>query len=136
MEAYKRNLHYILIVGEKHGNPSIMRIYRAEWVPKPVPPRLLMTVKILGVTLSRENPNATRTYGVETINISVDKCVRNYCYFLGDLLLSIYKEYISENPDLHLILEDKEGYTLLKGMNKLGKITGPLIKVLRVKRYE
>ncbi len=134
LEAYRRNLHYILVVGEKHGNPSVIWIYKAEWVPRPFPPRLIMTIKILGVKLSRENPNATRTYGVKTINVSVEKCIRDDCYFLGDLLLSVYNEHISENPDLRIILEDREGYTLLKGLNKLNRVTGPIIRILRVRK--
>ncbi|OYT39812.1 MAG: hypothetical protein B6U89_03450 [Desulfurococcales archaeon ex4484_58] len=132
LEAYRFKTRYVFIVNEKRGNPSSIRVYGADYLGKM--PRLKHTHTIIlgGVKLTRENPESTRAYNPETININYDRCETDKCYKLADLLASIYHEILSDKPDIEIELIEKN-YVFFKPLNRLGKICGPILKIKDVK---
>ncbi len=136
LEAWSHGLRYLIVVGERRGNPSQIRIYHVGDPTQHEGPRLLITVKLLGIKLSREIAEAMRTYGIETVSVDIHGCVRNDCFELGDFLLTVYGRYMSNNPDIRYVLKDTDNYTLFMGYNRFNKPIGPVIRVSRVVIHE
>ena len=136
IEAHRYKCRYFMIVGERRGNPSLIRIYRIDYTGKIPLIKHVASIIISGVTLSRENPESMKTYGIESIGLDNDECRSDRCFQLFDLLYQLVSEYISDKPDITLKLIDRGKHTLIKAVNKLGKTTGPLIRVSRVKIIE
>jgi U3 small nucleolar ribonucleoprotein protein IMP4 len=133
IEAYRLRNKYVFIVGERRGNPSIIRIYKISYESKPPGIKHYASIKLKGVKLTRENPEASRAYNPETINIDYNMCVSEDCFKLSDLLMEIFGEVISEKPDVLIKLGDEKNHVLFKPLNRLGKICGPIMKIIGVK---
>ncbi|MCD6300464.1 MAG: hypothetical protein J7L82_00145 [Staphylothermus sp.] len=136
LEAYRRGYKYFIIVGERKGNPSLMRIYKIFPYNKPPEIKHIMSVIIKGITLSRENPDASRVYNPETIGVNYDKCEQDQCFKLADLFIEVFQETIVPKPDITIMLIEKKDHILLKAINKLGKTCGPLVRIKGVKYIE
>ncbi len=136
IESHRYKCKYFLVIGEKKGNPSLIRIYMVDYTGKLPKPVHIASIVLRGVTLSRENPEAIKTYGVENIGFDIDKCYSDECFKLHDLLYSILKEHISNDPDIVLKLIDTGKHTMLKPVNRLGKTTGPVVRIAKVKIIE
>ncbi len=134
LEAYRNNALYVLIVGERKGNPSLIRIYRLEKTSFYPELKHVASIKIRGVKLTRENPESTRAYNPETIWIDYEQCISDDCYKLADIFIMIYKDkLIEEKPDITLSLKEKDNTIFFIPLNRLGKVCGPIIKVSGVK---
>ncbi len=132
IEAYTHNLKYILVINELWGNPSRISIYevRAELSPELVK---IADLVLKGVKLSRENPLATRAYGVESLNVEYSKCISSDCFLLADILMRIFQPRIRVDPDVTIILEEDK-YIVVKFQNVHGKLVGPLLRIIKVVR--
>jgi U3 small nucleolar ribonucleoprotein protein IMP4 len=132
IEAYTHGLKYVLVVCELQGNPSRISIYevRAELFPELVK---IADLVLKGVKLSRENPLATRAYGVESLNVEYSKCISSDCFLLADILVKIFQSRIRVDPDVTILLEEDK-YIIVKFQNIHGKPVGPLLRVIRVER--
>lgn len=135
LEAYRNKTQYIFVVGEKKGNPSMIRIYKVYFDEKPPKIKHIATLIIRGVKLTRENPDASRAYNPETIAIDYDMCETDNCYKLADQLIEIFHNIISEKPDVTVKLEETRNIIVVKPLNRLGKPCGPIIRVSGVKVY-
>ncbi len=133
VEAHRYRCKYFIVVGERRGNPSLIRIYMIDYTGRYPKPVHTASIILRGVTLSRENPEAIKTYGIETIGLDNEKCFSDRCFKLFDTFYQLFRDRVSDKPDILLLFEDKKGYTLIKAVNRLGKPTGPLIRVIRVK---
>ena len=136
LEAYRRGHRYIMIVCEKRGNPSLIRIYQVD-TTRPVPgPQQYASLILAGITLSRENPDAIRTYGAEKVYVDTNRCSSDRCFRIADLLLEAYKEHHSEKADIIYRLLDKGSITVLQAVNRIGRYTGPTIRIKGIKLYD
>lgn len=133
LEAYRDKKQYIFIVGERKGNPSIIKIYRVYLDEKPPKTKHVATIIIKGVNLTRENPDASRAYNPETITIDYNACIKDECYKLADILIKIFHETISDKADVIIKLEEIKKFIIIKPLNRLGKPCGPIIRVIGVK---
>ncbi len=136
LEAYRNKAKYIFIVGERHGNPSMIKIYNVYHPPALQILKEWALFRISGVKLTRENPSSSRAYNPEYIDIDYGNCTSDYCYEIADIFIKIYREYLSNKPDIRLILYNKGRHVYLKPYNRLNKICGPIIRFSGVKRYE
>ena len=136
LETYRRGYRFFIIIGERKGNPSLMRIYKILPYTKPPEIKHIMSVVIRGITLSRENPEASKVYNPETIGINYDKCEQDQCFKLADLFIEVFQDIITANPDITIMLIEKKDHILFKAVNKLGKTCGPLIRIKGVKFIE
>jgi len=135
MEAYRNNLPYIVIIGEKQGNPSRLDIYRVDRDSVPPQARRKALIQLSGVKLSRENPDSIRIYNPRTVGVNYDQCVSNECFTLSDILVSIMVKALSENPDVRIVLKDKE-YIYVEFYSSTGRMVGPVLKVSKVVLYK
>jgi U3 small nucleolar ribonucleoprotein protein IMP4 len=133
IESHRNRAKYFMVIGEKRGNPSLIRIYTINYTGRIPIHQHIASIVLRGVTLSRENPESIKTYGIEYVGLDNDKCVSDRCFKLFDVLYQLLMDRISRNPDIVIVLEDRGPYTIVKAVNKLGKITGPIIRVHRVK---
>jgi len=129
--------NHILVIGEKRGNPSLIRMFSIDYSSKY--PTLLHKYSIIlkGITLSRENPEAVKTYGAEKFRVNHKECNDNNCFRLADVFLELVYNNIDENNyDIEIKLVTYKNYTIVNFINTYNKICGPIIKVSRVKRVE
>ncbi|MET1160704.1 MAG: hypothetical protein ABWW65_07070, partial [Thermoprotei archaeon] len=133
LEAYRRGARYIFVVGEKRGNPSLIRIYRLELAEKPHV-KHFASIKIAGIKLLRENPEGSRVYNPESICVDYENCRSDQCYMLANIFIEIFHaNIVKEKPDIKLVLEEINNITIIKPLNRLNKVCGPIIKVSGVK---
>lgn len=137
-EAKTIGARHVIVVGEKKGNPSLLRVYK-------VSPTIIKntgdlikhkaSIVLRGVRLSREIPGSHRTYNPQTINVDPTNCVSNGCFVLSDILLELLEPCLSPEPDITIVLEEK-GVIQVKFINRTGRLCGPLLKVSKVKIVE
>lgn len=133
-EAYRNNALYIMIICEKRGNPSLIRVYKLEKTSYYPKIKHIASIKISGVKLTRENPESTRIYNPETIWVKYENCRSDNCFKLADIIVMIYKNRLKkEKADIIFKLEDKDNITIFIPLNALGRICGPILKVSGVK---
>jgi len=129
--------NHILVIGEKRGNPSLIRIFSIDHSSKY--PTLLHKYSIIlkGITLSRENPDAVKTYGAEKFKVNHEECSDDNCFTLADVFLELVFNHIDENDyDIEIKLVPHKNYTMINFINTYNKLCGPIIKVSRVKKIE
>ncbi|ADV65606.1 Brix domain-containing protein [Desulfurococcus mucosus] len=134
-EAYRSRVSFILVVGEKRGNPSLLNIYRVDSAV--LPPRAVEMAVILlkGVRLSREIPDSQRVYNPRTIGVDYDGCSTDECFELADVLLTITSKASAAQPDVKILLEDRECIHM-EFHSSTGHRVGPVIRVSRVVLYK
>lgn len=135
LECFRYRAKYLFIIGEKKGNPSIIRIYRLDkTIEYPVLKQIAL-INISSVKLSRESYSG-RIYNPVYIRVNYDKCLTNNCFYLADLIINIYRERIStEKYDIEIVLENTDNVIDFKIYNQLGKLCGPLFKITGVKLF-
>lgn len=130
LEAYRLKAYYLLVVGERRGNPSFIRVYDTSFTEtKPPEPLLRAFIKIAGVRLTREYPESSRAYNPESIDVDYDGCTTDHCFKLADILIKIYGSILTKNPDVLLKIYDKDGVVFFEPYNRAGTICGPLIRI-------
>ena len=135
LETKRSGFSYLVLVREKRGNPGAIDFYEVLGNRLHPETRLVARVVLGGITLSRENPLASRAYGAKSVNIDFSQCISDDCFFLADLLLKVLGSVVSDNYDLKLVLEE-EKYIVLKCLNVHGALVGPVLKIARVFRGE
>ncbi len=134
-EAKAVGAKYIIVVGEKKGNPSLLRIYEVSSTSARSVEEFIKhyaSIILSGVKLSREIPDSSRAYNPQTINVDPMNCVNDECFLLSDILLKILEPRLSPEPDITIVLEEKNGIRL-KFLNRLSRLCGPVLKISRVK---
>lgn len=137
-EARKNRARYIIVVCEKKGNPSLLRIYEVPQVVTQPATNIIKhraSIVLSGVRLSRETPDSSRVYNPETVNIDPMNCVNDQCFLLADLLLKMLEPRLSSNPDITIVLEEKDVFRIVF-RNRLNKLCGPVLKISGVKIIE
>ncbi|MEM1639322.1 MAG: ribosomal biogenesis protein [Desulfurococcaceae archaeon] len=131
-EARKLGYRYILIVSDRRGNPSKISIYevREEYQAHPKLEKLV-TLELKGVKLSRENPEASRTYGVRGLSVDASNCISNECFYIADLMSKIFQRILNSRPEITLVLSEGR-FLELKFINIHGKPVGPVLRIIRV----
>lgn len=137
LEAKRYGAKYVMIVGEKKGNPSILRIYRlVSQVESKNMMKHIATLIFSGVRLSRESPESYRTYNPSSISIDPSECGSDECFMIADLFIKIFSSLLSPKPDITLIIcEEREGFRI-EFRNRAGKPCGPLLRISKAKIFE
>ncbi|MEM1675804.1 MAG: hypothetical protein QXX35_02185 [Desulfurococcaceae archaeon] len=136
LECFRHRSNYLFIIGERKGNPSIIRIYRLDKKAEYPLLKQILIFKISSVKLSREI-HSSRVYGIDYMWINYDKCLTDNCFHIADLFIDIYRDRISkENYSIMLYLEEEDGVVFFKIYSRLGKICGPLFKINGVKKLD
>lgn len=131
IETRRRGYSFLAIVSERHGNPGVIYIYEVkDDYPRPFIEKLA-EIELSGVVLSRENPEASRAYGISNISIDYTKCISDECFYLADVLIKIFGKIYSDNANLKLVLEEG-ALLMMKWVNVHGNPVGPLLKIKRV----
>ncbi|RLG81526.1 MAG: hypothetical protein DRO13_00935 [Thermoprotei archaeon] len=136
LKAYRVGAKYIAVVGERRGNPSIMRIYKLDLSEKWPKTKEIVVFKIKGIKLLRENPLGARVYNPESIGVDYDLCKSDECYNLANTLLAVFNDIIDKDPDVKIYLSERSSIIQFKPVDRLGRICGPLIKFRGVKVIE
>ncbi len=136
LEALENKCKRVIIVLEKRGNPSALRIYDVDG--ENVALTLLFTIILGGVKLSRENPEAIRAYNPtklaaypqqaeEVIEELTDVAVKA---FLAKLVFSIDEACTYDV----VICVERSGRSLFYVFRNPStrKVVGPIMKILRV----
>ncbi len=139
LEAKRFGAKYIIIVGEKKGNPSIIRIYRLiPYSSTEIQEQLMkhiVTLILSGVKLSREMPEVFRTYNPSTISIDPSMCSSEECFMISDVFIKIFSEVLNPNPDVTLlVIEDREGIRV-EFRNRARRPCGPVLRIKKVKIF-
>ena len=135
LEARRYGAKYIFVVGERKGNPSLIRIYRVKLsLVRASIMSHIASIIIKGVKLSRELSISSKAYNIESVGVDSTECVSDTCFELADLFLKIFETKLDLiKPDLWIVVNEKKGYTTISFKNRLGSIVGPIIGVRRVK---
>jgi len=134
LEAYRNNASYVFIVGERKGNPSLIKVYRLDKSTTYPSLKHIASIKIIGVKLSREIPEASRVYNPEKLHVDYEGCISLKCYQLSDIFMKIYKEHLdSSKPDLTVFIEERDNVIYLTLRNRLNKLCGPIMKISDVR---
>ena len=121
--AYANSKQYLFIIGEKNGNPATIHIYSLDKTS--LYPRLknIALIKLRGVRLTREIPDASRAYNPSKIWVDYEKCVEERCFKTVDLIHMIYVNQLDKDKyDILFKLEDSGDATVFKPLNILNKI--------------
>ncbi len=135
--GYGLKAKHILVINEKHGNPSLIKIFYIDSTTKY--PTLIHKYSIMlkGVALSRENPNAIKTYGAEKYRVSYDLCGSERCFSLADIFTELLFNCIdNDDYDIEIVLKDTTNLTIIEFVNAYKKVCGPVIKVSKVKKVD
>ncbi len=135
--GYGLKAKHVLVVNEKHGNPSLIRAFYIDSTSKY--PILIHKYSIIlkGVTLSRENPNAVKTYGAEKYRISYDLCRSERCFSLTDIFTELlFNRIDTDDYDIEIVFKDTTNLTIIEFINIYKKVCGPVIKVSKVKKVD
>ncbi|MFZ8791574.1 MAG: Brix domain-containing protein [Thermosphaera aggregans] len=127
-ETYLSGLKWLLVVDEKNGNPSRLRFYHVEFKGVKPEGREVGWVTLKGVRLVRENPEAVKISNPSTISVDYGECTRGKCFNLADLLLMVFSEALSDNPDVTVKLVE-EGGLRVRFLGEGGAEVGPLLRV-------
>ncbi len=138
LEARRYGARYLLVVGERKGNPSLIRIYSIGlYFERDSILKHIVSIVIRGVKLSREVPGSTRTYNVERVGVDSRECVSDECFKLADLFLKIFGSKLDlDKPDVWIVVSERNNMVKIVFRNRLGHIVGPAISVWRVKFFE
>ncbi len=135
--GYGLKAKHVLVVSEKYGNPLLIRAFYIDCTTKY--PILIHKYSIIlkGVTLSRENPNAIRTYGAEKYRVSYDLCRSERCFSLADVFTELlFNRIDTDDYDIEIVLRDTTNFTIIEFINIYKKVCGPVIKVSKVKKVD
>ena len=137
LEALRKNIRYIIVVGERKGNPSLLRIYSVGY---PIEYRRVLkhiaSIVLSGVRLSRESPSSTRVFNPETIFLDINECISDQCLLFADMMYKIFNRVLHEKPDVEVKLCDLDTCFKIEFRNRIGRQCGPVIKVTKVVVYE
>lgn len=138
LEARRYGAKYVMVIGEKKGNPSLIRIYRIKLsLDKKSIMEHIVSIILKGIKLSREISMSSKAYNIESIGVDSTECISDTCFKLADLFLTIFKNKLDlVKPDLWITVSEKKGYTKIFFRNRLGSIVGPIIGVRRVEIFE
>jgi len=116
----------VVIVGERRGNPSILRFYR----PARSPLRLdnIVTLLIKGVTLAREAGNRFPPSNIRSI--SVDPDPSGLAEEIAEALIIALNAGIGDKGDVIVKLESRGGEALLYFTYK-GDTIGPRLRIAK-----
>ena len=130
--ARKYGVKYIGIVGERKGNPSILKIYNTSLLTyqKNVKPWVMLV--FAGLSLSRELGIYHRPINVDSMSIDSMACISDLCYRIADIFLTIFYPILSNNPDLEIVLKENDGIVKISFRTRTRKACGRIIKVRRV----
>ena len=134
--ALSKGCDRLVVVGERRGNPSIMRIYDVQQggVYKNI-----VSVKVLGVALSREIKRSLPPRQPKDLYVKVENDeVADFAEALmKGLHLKVYVNSIkmTQGTLLGVLRRDKRGgdSAILEFMNQKNEYVGPRIKLGRVK---
>ena len=135
LEARRYGAKYVVVIGERKGNPSLIRIYHIKLsLVRASIMNHIASIIIKGVKLSRELSMSSKAYNIECVGVDSTECVSDTCFELADLFLKIFEVKLDLiKPDLWIVISEKKGYTIISFKNRLGSIVGPIIGVRRVK---
>ncbi len=134
LEARRYGAKYVMVVGERKGNPSLIRIYQVKaFLVRTSLMDHIASIVISGVKLSRELSISSKAYNIETVGVDSTQCISNTCFQLADLFIKIFEVKLDLiKPDLWIVISEKD-HTTISFKNRLGSIVGPIIGVRRVK---
>lgn len=139
IEAKRYRVKYIAVVGEKKGNPSMIRLYSIGEGHRYSQDILkhYATIVMKGVSLTRELPDSTRAYNPEKLLIDVDNCITDQCYILGDIFLKIYSDRIDyERYDVKIMFIDEKNVVRAEIRSRLNRVCGPILRISKVVFFE
>uniref|UniRef100_A0A7J3KG41 Probable Brix domain-containing ribosomal biogenesis protein n=1 Tax=Staphylothermus marinus TaxID=2280 RepID=A0A7J3KG41_STAMA len=140
--AAGHNAKFVMIVYEWKANPRRILLYRlnpllvSSSIDTDQIYRIFASLTISGVKLARESSIGCRIYNPRTIGFSIDKCSSELCFRASEIFLRIYKYYSSREPDVILDFSDNESSTTITVLDGLGRVCGPLIKVVKAEVFE
>ena len=137
LEALRKNIRYIIVVGERKGNPSLLRIYSVGYsIEYRRVLKHIASIVLSGVRLSRESPSSTRVFNPETIFLDINECISDQCLLFADMMYKIFNRVLHEKPDVEVKLCDLDTCFKIEFRNRIGRQCGPVIKVTKVVVYE
>lgn len=140
-EAYLNRVRFVMFVYEWKGNPRLIKIYKLKQYFTPSHPSdsvvegRVADLRIRGLKLTREIRGFGRVYNVAKIGVLYEGCSSDQCFTLSDLVERIYGGFISDDPDVYLVIRDEDNDVVLEFKSRLNKPCGPLIRFSEVKSY-
>lgn len=133
---------FLLLIHEWKANPRRLLFYkfdslmRSSSLDDNLSYMRFASLTLAGVKLTRELGVSGRIYNPRSIGFSIDECSSDLCFKASEVFLEIYRHYRSREPDVILDFSDNESFVNIAVMDGLGRIHGPLIKVVKVDIFE
>jgi len=131
IDALTINANRLIVVHEKKGNPSALKVYVIE--DKKL--KEYTTFKLVGVALWRELTNVSRVYNPESIAVEfleeeLAELVEKITFSFNAKIL--YDENLKKEFDVIVSLKPRNNIVLLLFINpSVNKIVGPILKIKR-----
>ncbi|MEB2836721.1 MAG: hypothetical protein GSR80_000671 [Desulfurococcales archaeon] len=122
-----RGADRVTIIGERRGNPSILRVYEAARPPLRPSLRNIVTLIIRGVALSRER--GARPLRGGALYVEVAEGVEEY----GEALIRAWHARLAANtqPRVRAVIKPDTGGAIIDFQTRDGRPAGPRLRVAK-----
>ncbi|WP_440060202.1 Brix domain-containing protein [Thermogladius sp. 4427co] len=128
--AFLNNAKYIILVENRRGNPSIIRVMKVGLAGDGgIKVEDYVSIRLRGVRLSREG-GSRLTYPINGYNgVDYSKCYSEKCLEFSGILMNLLGKFIRENFSYRIVLEENGPVLILKIIDRRGAVVGPLMKI-------